>query len=104
MCFYRTYRTYRPLIEQNEFAFVAQIGRSIEANARIIVPGIDYSPRVQGWTQREVLAPGLFDLNRRGALDQQWTTKRLEVSAKEKCLRLEQDYPELRDNPVYLWI
>jgi hypothetical protein len=101
---YRTYRTYRPLIEQNEFAFVAQIGRSIEPNARIIVPGIDYSPRVQWWTQREVLAPGLFDLNRRGSLDQERTTKRLHASAKEKCVQLAQDYPELRNDPLYLWI
>lgn len=54
---YRTYRTYRPLIESTEFAFLSQIGRQIEPNAHIIVPGIDYSPRVQGRTQREVLAP-----------------------------------------------
>lgn len=104
MRWYRTYRTYRPLIEEQEFAFLSQIGKQIPADAIIIVPGIDYSPWVQGWTQREVLAPGLFDLNRRWLLDQERTTKWLAVSAKEKCVALFHEYPEMRTQPVYLWI
>jgi hypothetical protein len=101
---YRTYRTYRPLIEANEFAFLSQIGRQIEADAVVIVPGIDYSPRVQWWTQREVIAPWLFDLNRRGNLDEAWTTKWLAASTQQKCDALSIDYPELADRPIYLRI
>jgi hypothetical protein len=102
MLFYRWYRTYRPLIETNEFAFLSKIGNTIESNAVIIVPGIDYSPRVQWRTQREVLAPGLFDLNLWGNLDEQWTTNRLSVSASQKCVSLRRDYPEFTWRPVYL--
>gem|GEM_PF-6312410 len=47
MMLYRTYRTYRPLIEKDEFAFLSQIGKTMPSNALVIVPGIDYSPRVQ---------------------------------------------------------
>lgn len=103
MLFFRWYRTYRPLIEPNEFAFIAQIGNTISSNAVIVVPGIDYSPRVQWWTQHEVLAPWLFDLNRWWNLDEQWNTKRLTATAQEKCDRLRQDYPEIMDRPVYVW-
>jgi hypothetical protein len=102
MLFYRWYRTYRPLIEPNEFAFLSQIGKTIEEDAIIIVPGIDYSPRVQWRTQREVLAPWLFDINRWWNLDEQWTSNRLAVSAAQKCDALSRDYPELRSRPVYL--
>lgn len=101
---YRVDRTYAPLIEQDEFAFLSQIGTHLEEDAVIVVPWINYSPRVQGWTQREVVAPGLFDLNRWGTLDTQWETKRWSVSAEEKCARFTNDYPELRNRPVYLWI
>lgn len=104
MMIYRTYRTYRPLIEQEEFAFISQMGTTIENDAVIIVPGINYSPRVQWRTQREVIAPWLFDMNRRWFLDGDWTTKWIDVSAEEKCRWLLQDYPELVHRPLYLWI
>lgn len=102
MLFYRWYRTYRPLIEPNEFAFLTQIGKTIEEDAVIIVPGIDYSPRVQWRTQREVLAPWLFDLNRWWNLDEQWTSNRLSATPQQKCASLSRDYPELQWRPVYL--
>lgn len=101
---YRILRTYPALITPEEFAFLQQIGTSLPSNAVVIVPGIDYSPRVQWRTQRDVLAPGLFDLNRRGTLDQQRTSKRLQISATEKCSQLRIDYPELINRPVYMRI
>jgi len=104
MMLYRTYRTYRPLIEKDEFAFLSQIGKTMPSNALVIVPGIDYSPRVQWRTQSDVLAPGLFDLNRRGLLDEAWNSKWVSRSAQEKCIWFQRDYPDLLDRPVYLWV
>lgn len=96
-------RTYYPLIEKQEFAFLSQMS-TLPSDALVIVPGIWYSPRVQGRTQRDVLAPWLFDTNRRGNLDQEREHRWYMVSGQEKCVNLLADYPEIKNRSVYLWV
>ena len=46
-----------PFIHEEEFAFIRQIDSLIEDNSLIVVPGIRYSPWIQGWASADVLAP-----------------------------------------------
>lgn len=102
--YYRMMKTYTPLIEKQEFEFIQKISTTIEDNAYIIVPGIQYSARVKGRSAREVLAPWLFDINRWWTLDEQRTTKRLEATSEQKCSAILSDYPALEMLPGYVWI
>lgn len=93
-----------PLITKQEFQAIQLLWWNLSVDSIIIVPGIWYSPRIQGWTKSQVLAPGLFDLNKRWNATQERSNKRYNQSAKTKCQNLKADYPQLTQKPTYVRI
>ena len=92
-----------PLILPEEYQTIQNLWEEIEYNAVVIVPGIWYSPWISGWMDSAtVIAPGLFDHQQRGTLDQWWTTKRLDQVWTIKCKNRSRDFPELEWRPTYI--
>ena len=91
------------LITPIEFTYIASFQQKLDPTGTVIVPGIWYSPRVRGRYRGRVIAPGLFDLNRRG---NQWadrSTKRYNQSAADKCRHIATDFPDILDAPIYIF-
>lgn len=93
-----------PIIEQSEFAFINKEITKLSSDSTIIVPSIWYSPRIRGRSSGQVIAPGLFDTNRRWDASQWWTQRRYNQTPEIKCHNLKQDYPEIINTPVYVRI
>ena len=88
-----------PLISQAELEKIQQIDRLIPDNSIIMVTNEKYSAFVQGWTDKDILAPGLFDLDKWN--QQQWDTRH-QWDGSKKCEMLQEYVPLHR--PIYLWI
>ena len=99
---YRIPRVYFPIITTDEFAFIRAQEHVLEPNAVVIVSGIWYSPWIKWRMDREVIAPGLFDHQQRGTLDEGRTTQWLSVSAATKCTNVLHTFPWIADRPVYV--
>lgn len=53
----------RPLISEDGLRLIEKIGDVTEENAKIVVLSSEYSPWVLAYSNRETIAPGLFDAN-----------------------------------------
>lgn len=85
-------RVRAPIIEAEEFGFIQEIDALVETGSVMIVPSENYSPWLEWWTDTVVVAPGLFDTNKRWrrseARQQNWWL----ASAEEKCLAVSRDF------------
>lgn len=88
-----------PLISQAELEKIQQIDRLIPDNSILMVTNKKYSAFVQGWTDKDILAPWLFDLDKRN--QQQWDARH-QWDGSKKCAMLQEYIPLHR--PIYLWI
>lgn len=98
------YRMSTPIIENTEFDSIKKINTVITTGSIIVVPWIWYSPWIKWRTKAEILAPGMFDMNRRWVLSDKRETHWINEDITWKCIQLISDYPELRSNWAYLWI
>lgn len=98
-----TDRMWRPWIPQAEFETIQNIDAIVEPDAVIIVPGIDYSPRVLWWSWRAIIAPGFYTLNQWWTVQQDWLAYRRDQDGEGKCLSLKENYGDLHV-PLYVWI
>jgi len=71
-------KTSSPLISETELNII-KIANSFEKNAIIMTTNSIYSPWLQGYVNRKIIAPGLFDYNKHNESQWQefWTTKDL---------------------------
>ncbi len=93
-----------PIIEVDEFAFIKQIDTLIEEDSVLIVPWDQYSPWLQWRTNAVIIAPWIFDENKR------WTRKRWQRESKwrqaapeMKCENVLNTYWNISKN-MYVWI
>jgi len=89
----------RPLIKWQEFEFIQSLPDKMEENAIIISTHKHYSAWLMGYSGRDVIAPGLFDLDRWGKA--QWE----DFWKGTATLRAEmlKDYADLK-RPLYIFV
>jgi hypothetical protein len=85
----------KPLIESNELKIIESLN-STEKDAFIMVTSSYYSPWLQGYSGRKVIAPGLFDYNKWNY--SQWDT--FWKANPEQAVSLLQDYAK----PLYIFV
>lgn len=88
-----------PLIGQVELVNIQKIGNTISSKSILMVTNKKYSAFVQGWTNNAIIAPWLFDLDKRNQV--QWDDRHQWDWAK-KCSMM-QDYKNLQQS-IYLRI
>jgi len=103
MSLYRWQQIRYPIIEQEEFTFIQQINSLIEEESLIIVPWAQYSPWIKWWTHATVVAPWLFDTNKRWRTDWLWQEKRRNASPEQKCENVMNEFWNMW-RKMYVWI
>jgi hypothetical protein len=98
------YRMSTPIIENTEFDSIKKINTVIPTGSVIVVPWIRYSPWIKWRTKAEILAPGMFDMNRWWTLSDKREPSWINQDITWKCIQLISDYPELHAHWAYLWI
>jgi hypothetical protein len=88
-----------PLIDQAELVKIQQIDTLIPDNWILMVTNKKYSAFVQWWTDKEILAPGLFDLDR---WDQATWDLWHQWDGAVKCAMME-SYKDVQQ-PIYIWL
>ncbi len=88
-----------PLIDQSEFINIHHMDTLVPDKAIIMVTNKKYSAFVQWWTHQDIIAPWLFDLDRR---DQSRWDARHQWDGTTKCIMM-QDYSDVK-RPIYLRI
>ncbi|MFC1648899.1 hypothetical protein ACFL1B_05570 [Nanoarchaeota archaeon] len=85
-----------PYIRPNELAVIEHV-QSVEENAYLMVTSSYYSPWVEGYSGRVVIAPGLFDANdwNYGTWQDYWV-----ASEPEEALAMLEDY----ERPLYIFV
>lgn len=93
---------WEPRITGRELQFIKNIPTYVPADAVLIVPSRWYSPWVGWWSQREVIAPALFDRNVRSQDER--AEIRLESTGEEICDAIIDAYGYLHDmhRPLYV--
>jgi hypothetical protein len=97
--------SWSPLIVQQELEMIQQIPQLVEEDAIIMLSWIRYSPRVRWRSEREVIAPGLFDYTPRWRQWDGWADKWIDVSWDEKCSNAFETFSYL-GRPLYarVWL
>ncbi len=86
----------KPLITEQEFEVINYL-QNTDENAFVMSTFSIYSPWLQGYSQRKVIAPGLFDYNKHNKEEWMdfWTTKNLNEI---------QGFMDVYEKPIYLFI
>ncbi len=87
------------LISQIEFDKIQEIPTLVEEDAVIMVTHKNYSPWLQGYTRKPIIAPWLFNENRWN--NENWNTW-WKSSGPEKCEMIQQTYADIEN--LYVWI
>ncbi len=85
-----------PLISQQDLTAIKQFGKT-ESNAFAMTTSSIYSPWLQGYSERKVIAPGLFDYNKDNYAQWQEFWK---ASTKEEITSFLNDYQK----PLYIFV
>lgn len=88
-----------PLIEREEFEYIQEIGDLVEPDAVVVSTYKSYSSWLRGYSGREVIAPGLFNLNRDGRDNWIKLWWRGDGKSKEEMLK---KYNDL-GRPIYIY-
>ena len=96
---YRVGRSWRPLIEKDEFAFIQTLPDILPEDATVMSTHSIYSLRLNGRSERPTIAPGLFEIDQRNKSDRK--TYR-ESDGEVKCDMLQETYWDTLDN-IYIW-
>jgi hypothetical protein len=89
-----------PLISQEEFDSIKNIGNITEENAIIINSHRNYTPWIMWRSQRNYINPGMAALDKRNHAER---IKRWENDGNYKCEMLKKSYKNL-NRPLYLWL
>lgn len=86
---YRVHRSWRPIIETQEFEFIQTLPDILPEDATVMSTHSIYSLRLNGRSERPTIAPGLFGIDRRNKSDRK--TYR-ESDGALKCEMLQETY------------
>ncbi len=82
-----------------ELRFIETLSARTPRNALVIVPSRWYSPWVWGWSQRDVIAPALFDYNTR--TQDEWAQIWLDSEGDQICAAIVEKY-SFYQRPLYV--
>lgn len=82
-----------------ELRFIETLSARTPMNALVIVPSRWYSPWVWGWSQRDVIAPALFDYNTR--TQDEWAQIWLDSEGDQICAAIVERY-SFHQRPLYV--
>lgn len=97
---YRVERTWRPIMEDDEYAFMQTLPEVLPIDAIVMNTHSGYSTRLKGWSDRTTLSPGLFWDDRRNRTERQ--EKMREASWPEICQHVKDSYWDMTDK-LYIW-
>jgi len=84
-----------PLINENQLASINWLAENTEPNAFVLATSFD-APWVLGWSERRVIAPGLFDWNKQGEAEWLEFLKTPDYDVAKKLL-------DVYDKPIYVY-
>lgn len=97
---YRVERTWRPIMEADEYAFMQSLPDILPDDAIVMNTHSGYSTWLKGRSERTTISPGLFDNDRRNRIDRQ--EKMREATGPEICQHLQDSYWDIT-NKLYIW-